>query len=509
MKNLLMLNVLLLSSCLMGQVNTFNDFQFHKTNHNIYTDQIDLYDVSGMVAVSTSSEKDVSNKWLVQLDDQPKTDKNNSFSTHILISQLKLLNNSTPFSVSHNATLERFIRVYLKDKRAYLNSLLAKSRYYFPVFESYLDKNDLPLELKYLAVVESALNPLAVSPSGAKGIWQFMYGTASDYKLHIDSYVDERHDPIKSTEAACAYLKYLHHTFGDWDLALAAYNSGPGNVKKAIKRAGGNKNYWEIRKYLPRETSSYVPAFYATMYLFSYADFHNLKAEKSDMILVNTDTLHLKGSVKFSSIQNETGIDISLLRSLNPQYKKDYIPLLSGRQMVLRLPAEKMPDFIQNETDIYRDALAPYVRSGNGIIPVNKNNSYLVKHGDNLSSIATAHGISLQQLKTWNGLNTNFLIANQRLVITDKNFLTPKLDNVSKNYSLQQDASHSDKKDLLTYVVQHGDTLFKISKLFNNVSITELRTTNNLQDINYLKPGMELIIRRPENKNRTNSQNKS
>lgn len=500
MKNLLMLYLLFLSSLLPGQTSAFMEIDLINPNEHKETDQIRFDIVKKLVPAYSYSEGSTSNDWLLQPVKSLQQFDKGSFTTHTLIEQLEQLNNTTPFSVAHNATLERFIRVYLKDRRDYLNSLLGKSKYYFPVFESYIDKYDLPLELKYLAVVESALNPLAVSPSGAKGIWQFMYGTGTDYNLHIDSYVDERYDPVKSTEAACAYLKHLYTTFEDWDLALAAYNSGPGNVKKAIRRAGGNKNYWEIRQYLPRETSSYVPAFYATMYLFTYAEFHKLKADKKDVAFVNTDTLHLKGSLHFKAIQKKTGIDITLLKSLNPQYKKDFIPLIPDKKMVLALPSDKMADFIQHETELYQSATPHSINSSNGIIRVNKNNSYLVKNGDNLNSIASAHGISLQQLKSWNGLNTNFLIADQRLVVTNKKFLPQKTDKLSYNYSFSKEANNTDTKDLLIYTVKHGDTLFKISKLFNNVPIAELRTANNLHDENFLKPGMKLIIRRPDKK---------
>ncbi|MGI9531199.1 transglycosylase SLT domain-containing protein [Lutimonas sp.] len=495
MKNLLMLYLLFLSSQLLGQTSTFMEVAFMKPTEKKQSNQAHFNVLKNLVPVSVTTERNVQHNSLVQPFDGMEEFDKGSFTTHTLIEQLTELNSATPFSVSHNATLERFIRVYLKDRREYLNSLLGKSKYYFPVFESYLDKYDLPLELKYLAVVESALNPLAVSPSGAKGIWQFMYGTGTDYKLYIDSYVDERFDPVKSTEAACVYLKHLYTTFGDWDLALAAYNSGPGNVKKAIRRAGGNKNYWEIRQYLPRETSSYVPAFYATMYLFTYADFHHLKASKTDVAFVNSDTLHLKGSLNFKAIQRKTGIDLGLLKSLNPQYKKDVIPYVSGKTMVLALPTEKMVDFMKHETELYQIAVPHSINSSNGVIRVNKNNSYLVKNGDNLNSIATAHGISLQQLKTWNGLHTNFLIADQRLVVTDKKFLPQKTTELSDNYSFRKD---SNKKNLVTYKVKHGDTLFKISKLFNNVPIDQLRTANNLQNVNYLKPGMKLIIQKPD-----------
>lgn len=495
MKNLLILYLLTLSSLGFSQNSAFVKNDLIATNFDYQTINSAFFRVKNLAPIWAHSNKKSIDNWLLLNENDHIEFDTETFSSLLLIDQLKQLNFSTPFSVSHNATLERFIRVYLKDRRDKLNKLLGTSKYYFPVFEEYLDKYELPLELKYLAVVESALNPVAVSSSGAKGIWQFMYGTGSDYNLYIDSYVDERFDHIKATDAACAYLKHLYDVFDDWDLALAAYNSGPGNVKKAIKRAGGNKNYWEIRQFLPRETSSYVPAFYATMYLFSYADYHGLKPEKSDVSYFAIDTLHLKGSLNFEAIKNSTGIQIDMLKSLNPQYKKDFIPLVPNRRMTLSLPANKTANFLENESELYLNS-SNYKRSSSSkVIPVNASNSYLVRNGDNLNSIAKAHGISLEQLKIWNGLDTNFLIAGQRLVITSKKFSSQKPSSKLENNLTNKSSLSKTTNGLIKYVVEYGDTLFKISRKFNNVSISELRTANNLHDVNYLKPGMELIIR--------------
>ncbi len=509
MKNLLILYLLILSSPLIGQNSALVENNFIAANVNNQSIQSPYFTVKNLFPASIQTKKKSYNNWLILNEGDKAQYDSESFSSLLLIDHLNQLNFSTPFSVSHNATLERFIRVYLKDRREDLNKLIGKSIYYFPVFEAFLDKYELPLELKYLAVVESALNPVAISPSGAKGMWQFMYGTGSEYNLYIDSYVDERFDPIKSTEAACAYLKHLYNTFGDWDLALAAYNSGPGNVRKAIKRAGGNKNYWEIRQFLPRETSSYVPAFYATMYLFTYAEYHGLKPEKGGVSYFETDTLHLKGSLKFDAIKKSTGIDIDLLKSLNPQYKTDFIPLLPNRVMTLSLPANKMANFLENESELYRNP-SNYKRSSSSkVIKVNATNSYLVRNGDNLNSIAKAHGISLEQLKIWNGLETNFLISGQRLVITSKKVTFIKPSAKSDNLHTNKASMLKSTEGFIKYVVEYGDTLFKISKKFDNVSISELRTTNNLHDVNYLKPGMELIIREAEENGAIQSLSKS
>ena len=193
---------------------------------------------------------------------------NTVLTTDLLKARLSDLNDKTPFNLAYNPSLEKVINSYLLYRKKYYPDLMAKAKYYFPMFEQYLDQYDIPLEMKYLAIVESALRPKIKSRVGATGLWQFMYTTGKQFDLKVSSYVDERQDPVKATIAACQYLSQLFTIFGDWDLALAAYNSGPGNVRKAIKRSGGYKNYWNIRPYLPRETASYVPAFYATMYIF-------------------------------------------------------------------------------------------------------------------------------------------------------------------------------------------------------------------------------------------------
>lgn len=418
---------------------------------------------------------------------------NSGFSTMTLIDQLDKLNQSTPFNVSHNPTLERFIRVYLQDRKDYLNRLLGKSIYFFPVFEQLLDLHDLPLEIKYLAVVESALNQVAVSPSGAKGLWQFMYGTGMDYDLYVNSYIDERYDLIKSTQAACLYLKDLYKTFQDWDLALAAYNAGPGNVKKAIRRAGGNTNYWEIRQFLPKETSSYVPAFYATMYLFTHADYHGLAPDKVGVSFVETDTIHIKKSVTFETISQHTGISEETLRLYNPVYKKDLIPEIPNKRMLLTLPVSSIARFLSSEETLYQIA-SPTETAHSGVIPVTAYNSYLVTERDNLNSVAKKHQISLAQLKSWNGLQSDFLIAGQRLVITDAvQSETVGQTHTKVNNQLTSAASTSDDK-YIYYTVEHGDTLFKISRKFGNISIAELRNLNELNNVNFLKPGTVIII---------------
>lgn len=497
MKNLLILYLLMLSPYLIGQNSAM---VFGKTSYsNLSQSPIDSYKTSINQLTLVDKNLHTKEENLLVAENSIPLDGFDSdhFTSLILNEQLKKLDRSTPFKVQHNPTIERFIRVYLRDRKEYINRLLHKAIYYFPMFEKYLDTYDLPLELKYLAVVESALNPSAISPSGAKGLWQFMYGTGIEYDLYIDSYIDERFDNMKSTRAACEYLKVLYQSFGDWDLALAAYNSGPGNVRKAIKRAGGNTNYWEIRKFLPRETSSYLPAFYATMYLFTYTEFHGLSPLKGELSYFETDTVQLKRSLTFEAIEKNSGIKMDVLRSFNKVYKKDLIPEIRDKTMTLTLPIELIPNFISSEKELYSEATyIENTKTRSKTIPITAFNSYLVTNGDNLNSIANKHGISIAQLKIWNGLDSNFLISGQRLVVTDRiDQVSGTLKKEAPQENIPVQGAHY-KNQFINYTVEHGDTLFKISRKFGNVPISELRTLNDLDNVNYLKPGTTLMIKK-------------
>jgi len=217
------------------------------------------------------------------------------------------------------------------------------------MFEKELDNYDIPLEVKYLSIVESALKPRAKSRVGATGLWQFMFATGRQFGLDVSSYVDERSDPIKSTEAASKYLASLYKIFGDWDLALAAYNSGPGNVTKAIRRSGGYTNYWNIRPHLPWETAGYLPAFLATMYIFEYAEAHGFQPNKTEIAYLETDTVHVKQMITLDQVSELTGINIEELQFLNPSYKLDIIPFIKNENYTLRLPREHIGGFVNNE----------------------------------------------------------------------------------------------------------------------------------------------------------------
>ncbi|MDC0176600.1 transglycosylase SLT domain-containing protein [Polaribacter sp.] len=344
-------------------------------------------------------------------------------TSELLKVRLSALNDRTPFNLAYNPSLEKVINSYLRYRKRYYPALMAKAKYYFPMFEQYLDQYHIPLEMKYLAIVESALRPKIKSRVGATGLWQFMYGTGKQFDLKVSSYVDERQDPVKATIAACKYLRQLHTIFGDWDLALAAYNSGPGNVRKAIKRSGGNKNYWNIRPYLPRETAGYVPAFYATMYLFEYANMHKVYSEVPEFFNFQTDTIQIKRTITFEQISEKINVHKDVLTDLNPAYKLAIIPFIKDRNYALRLPSNKIVEFLDKEEEIYALADLADAQRENPLpkyFEMEKRIRYKVRNGDFLGKIAQKFGVYITDIERWNSLKSTHLKIGQRLYIYPK-----------------------------------------------------------------------------------------
>jgi membrane-bound lytic murein transglycosylase D len=415
-----------------------------------------------------------------------------TLTTDLLKQRLLLLNEKTPFNLAYNPGLEKVINSYLSSRRKYFPQLLARAKYYFPIFEQYLDEYDIPLEMKYLAIIESALHPEIKSRSGAAGLWQFMYGTGKQFDLNVTSYVDERQDPVKSTIAACKYLSQLYKIFGDWDLALAAYNSGPGNVSKAIQRSGGNKNYWNIRPYLPKETASYVPAFYATMYIFEYAEEHNIHSELPQFYSFETDTIRVKKTIGFDHIREILNIEENVISFLNPVYKLDIIPFIKDQNYSVRLPKAKIIEFLEKEEEIYALAAADEASRDKPMLKyseMGKSTRYRVKNGDFLGKIADKFGVRVSDIKRWNTLKTSNLKIGQRLTIFSKQGSSSQAETSSKKGS-----SATEKGSYDIYTVKKGDSLWTISKKFKNVSINEIKKWNNIWSAKSLKPGTKLKI---------------
>ncbi|MEX0315946.1 MAG: LysM peptidoglycan-binding domain-containing protein [Allomuricauda sp.] len=414
--------------------------------------------------------------------------------TDTLKARLSLMDEKTPFNISYNPSLERVIKSFLVRKKDLMQRMITASQFYFPLFEQELDNHDIPLEIKYLAIVESALNPRARSRVGAKGLWQFMYGTGKMYGLDVSSYVDERHDPILATKAASKYLSKLYDIFNDWDLALAAYNSGPGNVNKAIRRSGGYKNYWNIRRNLPRETAGYLPAFLATMYIFEYAEEHGLQYKKADRPYFETDTIHVKNLITFDQISKLVDISVEELEMLNPAYKLNIIPKVKGKNYTLRLPVTKIGKFVSNEESIYayvkkemdslEKPLPQFIETKNQI-------RYKVRSGDYLGKIAERYGVGVSQIKRWNGLRSNNLRIGQRLTIFPRKPYIPKQTVAKKSTS--KSASGTVAAGAKVHTVKEGDSLWTISRKYPGVSIENLREWNGLSG-NNLKPGTKLKL---------------
>jgi len=414
--------------------------------------------------------------------------------TGTLKARLKELNARTPFNVEYNPGLESVIKSYLKNRRKSLQKLMALSAFYFPLFEQELDSHDIPLEIKYLAIVESALKPRAKSRVGATGLWQFMYGTGKMYGLDVSSYVDERSDPIKSTEAATKYLSKLYEIFGDWDLALAAYNSGPGNVTKAIRRSGGYQNYWNIRHNLPRETAGYLPAFLATMYIFEYAEEHGFVKAKPEFVYKETDTVRVKHMITLDQVSEITGVDIEELQFLNPSYKLDIIPYIKDENYTLRLPRNVIGPFVNNEEQIYAFAQTEFDKREKPLPQFFKAESrirYRVKSGDYLGRIARLYGVRVSQIKQWNGLRSNNISIGQRLTIYPRK---PYIPSSSAKTSQSTKPTEKLKPGSFTYyIVKEGESLWSISQKFPGISVQNIKDWNDISG-NHLKPGMKLKI---------------
>ncbi len=437
-------------------------------------------------------------EWFTEMQDEVQNPSDEDIAnidlpTDTLKARLARLNEKTPFNISYNPSLESVIKSFLVRKKGLMERMLTASQFYFPLFEQELDNHDIPLEIKYLAVVESALNPRARSRVGAKGLWQFMFSTGRMYGLNVSSYVDERNDPILATKAACKYLAKLYDIFGDWDLALAAYNSGPGNVNKAIRRSGGYKNYWNIRRNLPREAAGYVPAFLATMYIFEYAEEHGLQKENIERPYFQTDTVHVKNVITFDQISKLVDISKEELEMLNPAYKLNIIPQIKGKTYTLRLPVSKIGKFVNNEKAIYAFAkkeLDSLEKPLPQLVETKNQIRYKVRSGDYLGKIAERYGVGVSQIKRWNGLRSNNLRIGQRLTIYPRK---PYFQKTVAQTKTSKPNNTSPANGVKVHTVQSGDSLWTISRKYPGISIENLREWNGLSG-NNLKPGTKLKL---------------
>ena len=437
--------------------------------------------------------------------------------TELLKARLQEMDDKSPFHIEYNQGLENIIKSFLKNRKRSFERLMAVSEYYFPLFEEAFDKQNVPLEIKYLAVVESALNPKAVSRVGATGLWQFMYQTGKQYGLKIDSYVDERSDPLKASEAAAQYMKNMYAIFGDWDLVLASYNSGPGNVAKAIRRSGGQQNYWNIRKNLPKETQGYVPAFLATMYIYEYHKEHGIVPEKAPIKHFATDTVMIKRQMSFKQISELIDIPVAQLQVLNPSYRLNIVPAYKDQTHFLRLPQDKMAIFTSNESKIYayvdkeaslREKPFQIVRPIVAQDSVNtfqklaqaKVRYYRVKRNDNLSTIAQKYDVKVEDLKKWNNIRGNKVAYGKNLKING--IETDQSSTALAKVELDKKGVQKDSAGVASasfYVVQKGDNLSAIAKKFN-VTVAEIQEWNKLINNNVQLGASLQVVKNPTNK---------
>lgn len=349
---------------------------------------------------------------------------NPQFSDSIYIDRLSRM--PVIMEMPYNDIVRKFIDTYTVRLRSQVAFMLSACNFYMPIFEEALDAYNLPLELKYLPIIESALNPSAVSRAGATGLWQFMLTTGKLYGLESNSLVDERRDPIKATWAAARYLKDMYNIYQDWNLVIAAYNCGPGNINKAIRRAGGKTDYWEIYKYLPRETRGYVPAFIAANYVMTYYCKHNICPMETN-IPQATDTVQVNQRLHFQQIADICHIPLEEIKSLNPQYKRSIIPGDSNPR-TLRLPTEAISTFLDNQDTIYAHRSSELFKNRRTVASVNQQTYkgkgnliyYRIRRGDTLGGIARKFGVSVRQLRNWNGLRNNRIRAGKRLKIYGK-----------------------------------------------------------------------------------------
>ncbi len=445
-------------------------------------------------------------------------------SDSVVIARLKAI--ATPIQLTYNYEVKKWLDLYLKRGKYMIPTILGLSNYYFPMFEQALAANNMPLELKYLPIIESALNPRAVSRAGATGLWQFIYFTGKRYGLQINSYIDERRNPQEATKAAVSYLKDLYGIFHDWNLALAAYNCGAANVNKAIIRSGGKTNFWDIYNYLPRETRGYIPAFIAMTYIMNYSKEHNFYPAKIDLPN-NTDTIMITDTLNLLQVSEVINIPMSQLRDLNPEYKIDVIPGYI-KPYPLRLPMSKISDFLINEDKIYKYKSAEifsqrflvknpprynphyryrrkvttcphYRHSGKGKI------YYTVKTGDTFSFLAEWFDVSSRDIKCWNKIRSSRIKAGQRLIIYEP---LKKLSYYKKINSLNFDKKQAlasnriiRKQELnpnfIYYTIKSGDNLYTIASKFNGISYKDLMNINkfNNRDVAHLKIGQVIKIK--------------
>ena len=439
--------------------------------------------------------------------------------------------------LTYNKQVRSYLDLYTKSRRKQVSIMLGLSDYYFPMIEAKLDAYGLPFELKYLPIIESALNPIAKSKAGAQGMWQFMLGTAKLYKLNVNSFIDERLDPERSTEVACRYLKELYSIFGDWHMVIAAYNCGPGNMKKAIQRAGGKKNYWDVFYYLPVETRGFVPAFIAATYIMNYSQDHGFYAVRPTMP-INSDTVLVRNELHLGQVSDVLGVDLPTLQMLNPKYRRKILPAAGG-PYELRLPNDKIGSFITFQDSILKYKTEVYLAKNNmdkeptragkskskskavNETPVGSDGAitYIVKSGDNLGAISARYKVTVNAIKDWNELKNNNLSIGQKLTVyvavpkataprdtsntvvaanQQKDVKDNNAAKVAQQSAPSASAAPAGQADqFVLYTVRSGDNLWTIAQKYPGTSHEDIMKLNQMTG-SKLQTGQVLKIKRKE-----------
>ena len=413
------------------------------------------------------------------------------FGDSTYIQCIDWLAQQTTMPLTFNMHVKSFIELYAIRKRGLTSRMLGLSYVYFPMFEQMLDKYNLPLELKYLAMVESALNPTAGSRAGAKGLWQFMYQTGKIYKLNVTSLIDDRFDPLKETEAACQYLRDMYNLYGDWFLVLAAYNCGSGNVNRAIQRAGGVRNYWAIWPFLPKETRGYVPAFIAVCYVMNFSSMHNIYPTNPGLLMNGTDTVSVKKYLSFEQVNEKIGVPMSDLVFFNPQYIKRVIPASESNTFTLRLPNQYINDFITNEDSIYAyktQAGIDQEKIAEEVKKVSDRTVHVVKKGESLGNIAKRYRTSTSNIKRWNNMKSDVIHPGQKITIYTSGAPMAIAGNPKPVMRSDEQKKH---------VVAAGETLTSIAKKYK-CTATDIKEWNNLKNTNIFV-GQKLKVYPPAN----------
>lgn len=456
------------------------------------------------------------------------------FSDEVYCQRLKKMSDMSPFQLDCNSITLSTIRFFAQNRRSFAKVVLGRSALYFEMYEAALAKYDMPIELKYLSVIESGLRPQVKSPAGALGLWQFMYGTGKMYGLKENSYIDERMDPVKSTDAACRFLKKLHDIYGDWNLALAAYNAGPGNVNKAIRRSGGKRTYWEVRPFLPRETQGYVPNFIAAAYLLTYHAEHNIVPAEAKIHFFHLDTMCLKKGMHMSTISSLIDWPVEDIKTLNPVYKAQYIPFSEPNQCIVG-PLEKIGKLVSLEDSLYMLEASLYGNSGrltplpvdpavsaSDSLPAKVENQtsttpkyvyHKVRKGETLTRIANKYGVTNGEIMKLNKMRSSSVPLGKNLKIPTKGSTvveevveTPKTPVKTNDKVKPATPPAPAKKDTMvmgtivydtvvtiTHIVQRNESLTVIANKYE-VTVDELKAWNELKD-NWLNIGQKLKVR--------------